>query len=131
MRYSVLSFIILAYTTAAFAQDHVEETTTETANRKALLKAAVARNRGEISAMEPLNGEGQGVVIGFSSGAVLNCYGSQSCKEFSGTPNATVEHLAISKQGKSEVIWASYPQGALYQCMNNTCKKFLWDGEQN
>ena len=131
MRHSVLSFIILAYVATALAQDPLEATTTEASNRKAILKAAVARDRGEISAMEPLSKEGQGVIIGYSSGAVLNCYGNHSCKEFSGTPNTAVEHIAISKRGKSEVIWVSYPQGALYQCISNSCNKFMWDGGQD
>jgi hypothetical protein len=131
MRRSVLSFIILAYSTTALAQDHVEATTTQASNRKALLKAAVARDRGEISAMEPSSEEGQGVIIGYSSGTVLNCYSNHSCKEFSGTPNTAVEHIAVSKREKSEVIWVSYPQGALYQCISNSCSKFRWDGVQD
>jgi hypothetical protein len=81
--------------------------------------------------MEPSSKEGQGVVIGYSSGAILNCYGKHSCKEFRGTPGAAVEHIAISKRGKSEVIWAAYRQGALYHCVDNRCNKFVWDKVQD
>ena len=103
---------------------------TATATREALLKAAVARDRGEITAMEPASGGGQGVIIGYSSGAVLNCYGDHSCREFAGTPNAGVEHIAVSRQAASEVVWVSYPQGAIYQCIGYRCEKFVWDGVQ-
>ena len=86
----------------------------------------VARDRGEITAIEPLSKEGGGVIIGYSSGALLNCYGDQSCQEFAGTPNTAVEHIAISNRGASEIIWVTYRQGALYQCANYHCKKFKW-----
>ena len=105
MRYRVLPLLLLAGMTTALAQDTGEASTTDAPSRKDLLKAAVARDRGDISAMEPSTGDGQGVLIGYSSGAVLNCYGDQSCKEFSGTPNTAVQHIAVARRGKSEVIW--------------------------
>jgi hypothetical protein len=131
MRRILLSFTILVYSTTALAQDHVEAATTEALNRKALLKSAIARERGEISAMESSSEGGQGVIIGYSSGAVLNCYNNHSCKEFGGTPNAAVEHIAVTKRGKSEIIWVSYPQGSLYHCISNSCRKFRWDDVQD
>ena len=114
----------------ALAGDSGKAAPTATPTREALLKAAVARDRGDVTAMEPASAEGQGVIIGYSSGAVLNCHGEHSCREFFGTPNAAVEHIAVSRQGTSEVVWVSYPQGAIYQCIGYQCEKFLWDGEQ-
>lgn len=127
-RLLITLFILASGSSTALAGDNVKPTATKAPTREALLKAAVARDRGEITAMEPSSGEG--VIIGHSSGAVLNCYGDHSCKEFFGTPNAAVEHIAVSRQGTSEVVWVSYPQGALYQCISNHCEKFLWDGMQ-
>ena len=114
----------------ALASDSVKGAT-GAPTREALLKAAVARDRGEITAMEPSSREGGGVIIGHSSGAVLNCYGDDHCREFFGTPNTVVEHIAVSRRGASEIVWVSYPQGALYRCSGNQCEKFLWDGVQD
>ena len=128
MRRAVLSLIIIASSAAALAQDRGEPTTTEPSSREALLKGMIARERGEITAIEPSSKEG--VIIGYSSGAVLNCYGEQSCKEFDGTPSTAVEHIAVSDHGASEIIWVTYRQGALYQCAINRCRKFEWHGSQ-
>ena len=129
MRHSVFWVITLILINGALAQDK-RQTNADASDREALLKAAIARDRGEISALEPSAGEVQGVIIGYSSGAVLHCYGTQSCMEFGGTPHANVEHIAISSQEGAEVIWVSYAQGALYKCTGVTCRKFVWDGEQ-
>ncbi len=115
---------------AALGGDDDKTAPSAAPTREALLKAAVARDRGDITAMEPASREGQGVIIGHSSGAVLNCYGDHICSEFLGTPNAPVEHIAVSLQGTAEVVWVSYPQGAIYRCMDKRCEKFLWDGDQ-
>jgi hypothetical protein len=96
--------------------------------RQELLKDAVAKSRGEITAMEPLLTQGRGVIIGYSSGAVLNCSGDRDCVEFGGTPSSPVEHIAISKRASQDVAWVAYGQGALYQCTRNQCRKFDWDG---
>ena len=127
MRHNVLLLLFFFCCSPALAQNDVEGGATEASDRKALLKAAVARDRGEISALEPDSSQRGGVVVGYSSGAVLHCYGNQGCKEFSGTPNAPVEHIAVSSREKLEIFWVSYPQGALYQCVDNTCTKFIWD----
>ncbi len=130
MRHILLSFIIVVCSTTALAQDPAGAGATDASKREALLKAAVARDRGDISVMEPVPGDGRGVVLGYSSGAVLQCYGNHSCIEFSGTPNLAVEHIAISKREKSEIVWVSYPQGALYRCVGDACSKFIWRGSQ-
>ena len=131
MGHTLLLLLALISSHHAIAEDNPKvDTTNYTSNREALLKAAVARDRGEITAMEPSSQASGGVIIGYSSGAVLNCYGDHSCKEFGGTPNAAVEHIAVTRQAQSEVIWVSYPHGGLYRCMRKECSKFLWDGVQ-
>ena len=129
MRHSPLWIITLLFFHAALAQDS-RQTDADASDREAFLKAAIARDRGDISALEPSSGEAQGVIVGYSSGAVLHCYGTQSCMEFGGTPHASVENIAVSGQAGAEVIWVSYPQGSLYKCSGATCRKFIWDGEQ-
>lgn len=121
MRNSLYALLMTTAITPSFAQD------TAAPNRDALLKAAVARDRGSITALEAFEDAGQSVVVGYASGAVLVCQGERSCTEFGGTPNTAVEHLAVSGNGAAAVIWASYPQGALYRCSKATCRKFLWD----
>ena len=73
--------------------------------------------------------DGSGVAVGYSSGSVLNCFGEQSCREYMGTPNTAVQAIAVSKRGGEEIIWVSYQYGALYQCLESRCIKFLWDGK--
>lgn len=127
---TLLLFLTLTFGHHAIADNNLQGEKTGTSNREALLKAAVARDRGEITAMEPSSQASGGVIIGYSSGAVLNCYGDHSCTEFGGTPSAAVERIAVTKQAQSEVIWVSYPHGGLYRCMRKECNKFLWDGVQ-
>ncbi|MEH6593441.1 MAG: hypothetical protein V7746_24455 [Halioglobus sp.] len=130
MRSTILWFIIFASSAVTLAQDREEATTMEPSSREALLKGMVMRDRGEITALEPSSQEGGSVIIGYSSGAVLNCYGNQSCKEFNGTPNMAVEHIAVSSRGASEIIWVTYRHGAIYQCAIKNCSKFDWDGPE-
>lgn len=126
MHHAVLWSIIFAFSAAAMAQDFKGTSNQNPSSRESLLKQMVAQDHGEITAIEPLSKEGGGVIIGYSSGAVLNCYGDQSCQEFAGTPSAAVEHIAVSNRGASEIIWVTYRQGALYQCVNFRCEKFKW-----
>ena len=130
MRRIFFSLIIVTSCAAASAQDSSQASASEATSREALLKALVNRDRGEITAMEPSSGEAGGVIIGYSSGAVLHCYGDQQCMEFSGTSNTGVEQLAVSRRGEQEILWVSYPQGALYQCADFTCSRFNWVGTQ-
>jgi hypothetical protein len=134
MRYALL-FLIMVFPASSLAQDstHAEatpdrDTLLKTAvNRDALLKAAVSRDRGRVTAMEAFGAPGNGVAVGYSSGAVLNCRGENQCVEYSGTPSAPVEHLAVSGQEGSEVIWVAYGQGSLYRCVGRICSRFVWD----
>ena len=126
MRPAALSSIFIAFTVAALAQDPSAAATTEPENRKTLIRELVAQDRGEVTAIEPSSKEDGSVVIGYSSGAVLICNGNQSCRKFGGTPSVSVEHIAVSRDGASEIIWVTYRQGALYQCANNQCGKFMW-----
>ena len=130
MERTLLLFLGLTLGHHTLAADTSSLDTAGTSNRDALLKAAVARDRGEITAMEPSSQASGGVIIGYSSGAVLNCYGDHSCREFGGTPSAAVERIAVTRQAQSEVVWVSYPHGSLYRCMRKECNKFLWDGVQ-
>jgi len=126
MRYILFCCAVLAASASTLAQDQGGATNSNAADRKALLKAAVARDRGEITALEPLTGTAQGVVVGYSSGAVMNCYGENICKEYGGTPNIAVEHIGVSTRGALNVVWVSYPRGVLYQCIKTLCKRFIW-----
>jgi len=121
MRYLLYTLLALTVIVPSFAEDAASP------DRDALLKAAVARDRGSITALEALGDAGQSVVVGYASGAVLVCQGESSCTELGGTPNTAVEHLAVSGNGAAAVVWASYPQGALYRCSKVNCRKFLWD----
>jgi hypothetical protein len=122
---SLLWIILVALCAATFAQDQGESSPTPSSNRKSLLKDLAAQNRGDITAIEPSSKDDGGVIVGYSSGVVLNCISDQDCRKFDGTPNVAVEHIAVSKRGASEIIWVTYRQGALYQCEDNSCIKFL------
>ena len=122
---SVLSIILIPLCAASFAQDQGESSPAASSNRKTLLRELVAQERGEITAIEPSSKEDGSVIVGYSSGVVLNCKSDQDCREFNGTPNVSVEHIAVSKRGASETIWVTYRQGALYQCVDNSCIKLI------
>jgi hypothetical protein len=126
MRPAALSLIVFAFTVSALAQDPSGADTTEPDSRKTLLRELVAQDRGEVTAIEPSSKEDGSVVIGYASGAVLVCDDNQSCRKLGGTPSVSVEHIAVSKNGASEIIWVTYRQGALYQCANSQCGKFMW-----
>ena len=125
MTRSVLSIILIALCAVAFAQDHGESSPTPSSNRKTLLRDFAAQNRGDITAIEPSSKDDGGVIVGYSSGVVAKCMSDQDCRVFDGTPNVSVEHIAVSKRGVDEIIWVTYRQGALYRCEDNSCIKFL------
>ena len=130
MRLAALSFIFFVFTVSALAQDTSGVANTEPTSREALLRQLVAQDHGEVTAIEPSSKEDGSVVIGYASGAVLICDDNQSCRKFGGTPSVSVEHIAVSRNGASEIIWVTYRQGALYQCANNQCGKFTWHDKQ-
>ncbi len=124
-RVKILLFV-LAFNTPAYAQTPDKTSTAGTSSRETLLKDFVARDRGEITALEASSGGNGGVIVGYSSGAVLHCLGSGSCTEFTGTPNTAVEHIAVARDGKGDIAWVSYRHGALYRCRGQRCSKFHW-----
>ena len=126
MRKILLLLAVLSAGASTLAEAQGDPAAGEAPSREALLRAAVGRDRGEITAMEPNPVKGQGVVIGYSSGAVLRCYGENICEEFGGTPNIAVQHLAVSRRGQVDITWVSYSRGALYQCVDRMCTRFVW-----
>ena len=134
MRY--LFLILLAVgSTAANAHNSEENTAakpTSTESRKAFIKDALdqGRGHGEITAMEPSARAEGGVIIGYASGTLLNCYGNESCRAFTQTPSTPVStpvmEIAVTRRGSSEIVWATYPHGVIYQCVNFVCSEFTW-----
>jgi hypothetical protein len=125
MMRAVLSIILIALCAVTFAQDHGESSPTLSSNRKELLRDLAAQNRGDITAIEPSSKDDGGVIVGYSSGVVAKCMSDQDCRVFDGTPNVSVEHIAVSKRGVYEIVWVTYRQGALYRCEDSSCVKFL------
>jgi hypothetical protein len=128
MRATAFLFFILIFPATAFAQQQGESTSAQASNRKALLQEMVKQDRGDITAMEASSKEDGSVILGYSSGAVSVCNENKPCTEFAGTPNVPVQKIAASRNGASEIIWASYRQGAIYRCINNQCSKSVWHG---
>lgn len=124
MRYTFLLFITLLFTGVSAAQDRESGTAVEPLTRDALLKRAVAQDRGDITAMESSSKHSGGVVIGHSSGTLFHCYGDDDCREFDGTPSQAVEDIAVSRRGDLEIFWVAYRHGVLYQCINYQCREF-------
>ncbi|MEE4144213.1 MAG: hypothetical protein V2I26_05380, partial [Halieaceae bacterium] len=79
--------------------------------------------------MEASRGDGGGVIIGYSSGAVVHCPGESDCRVFEGTPGSTlvggVTAIAVSWRDQREVTWVAYPHGILYRCADYVCREFL------
>ncbi len=96
-------------------------------SREELLKAAVSRERGDVAAMEASGRDGGGVYIGHASGAVLNCVGADTCTEFGGTPKLAIRRMAVSTEGRREILWVSYRHGAIYRCVDRQCTKVNWN----
>ena len=127
MRYLLFFLLAIVPVAPVPAQEGGESGAAVSPGREALLRAAVTRDRGTITALEPHPAGAGGVVVGHASGAVLNCYGEDRCTEFSGTPAAAVERIAVSRAGDGAVIWVTYPYGALYRCEEDSCSRFIWD----
>jgi hypothetical protein len=98
-------------------------------DRDALIKRALAGDRGEITVMEPSSIDGKGVIIGYSSGAVVQCYADNNCRAFDGTPASTlvggVTAIAVSRRGNGEEVWVAYQHGILYRCADYSCREVL------
>ena len=84
--------------------------------------------------MEPSSVDGRGVILGYSSGSVVNCYGENSCQLMDGTPSSAVvgevSDIAVSRRAGRDVIWVAYPHGVLYRCADGFCREFRSDGIQ-
>lgn len=120
---------------ALSAQGAGETPASSAANsRQALIKQSLARDHGEITAMEPSSVDGRGVILGYSSGSVVNCYGENSCQVMDGTPSSAVvgevSDIAVSRRGARDVIWVAYPHGVLYRCTDGFCREFRGEGIQ-
>ena len=94
-----------------------------------VIKRALAGDRGEIAVMEPSSIDGKGVIIGYSSGAVVQCYADNNCRAFDGTPASTlvggVTAIAVSRRGNGEEVWVAYQHGILYRCADYFCREVL------
>jgi hypothetical protein len=117
--------ILIAVSSVSFSQDREKPAQTTSSEREALLKKLVAQNSGEITAIEASSMQDGSVIVGFSSGTVLICSRTKDCHQFANTPSVAVEQLAVSKQGTTVVVWVTYRQGALYQCIERRCEKVL------
>lgn len=98
------------------------------ASRDALIRSELARDKGEITALEPSGLDGNGVYLGYSSGALVHCYGDDSCRDFAGTPGGAVtgavSGIAVSSGAGKDIVWVAYPHGIIYRCSNHTCREF-------
>ena len=118
--------ILLFISAAGLAQ--AQQPASESA-RTEIIKSALARDRGEISVMEPSTRDGGGVYVGYSTGTLLHCRGDATCTEFKGTPNVAVRDIAVSHRGDRDILWIAYPLGGFYQCLSYQCSRFEWDSE--
>jgi hypothetical protein len=124
MRRIATSLLLLAATAGGMAQGTDRQATEE---RMARIRELVSQDSGDITALEPSTLGNGSVLIGYSSGTVVRCDPAQICDELTGTPNIAVQGIAASKQSASEVVWVSYGQGALYQCVDRQCAKVVRD----
>ena len=89
MRYAVLLSILAVISANTAAQEPpAAAAPAAKSSRDAVIRSALARDHGEITAMEAALRDGGGLFIGYSSGAVVHCYGKESCRAFDGTPSS-------------------------------------------
>lgn len=122
--------LVFALVPVAYAQTPGgAPTAAQKLDRDALIKRALAGDRGEITVMEPSSIDGKGVIIGYSSGAVVQCYADNNCRAFDGTPASTlvggVTAIAVSRRGNGEEVWVAYQHGILYRCADYFCREVL------
>lgn len=102
--------------------------------RAAAIKNALARERGDITAMEASSIAGGGVFVGYSSGMVVNCRGDGTCREYSGLPtgpvSGEVRDISISRNGDQQIVWVAHPHGVLFRCENYRCVEIVAALEQ-
>jgi hypothetical protein len=129
MRYALYFSIVAVISANTFAQGSPGAVPPDSkSSRDALIRSALARDHGEITAMEASPREGGGVFIGYSSGAVVNCQGKKFCRAFDGTPSSAVtgavQGLSVSRSGSAEIVWVAYPHGVIYRCLDYVCREF-------
>lgn len=132
MGYALFFSIFAAFCVSAFAQEQPGSVAaTSKSSRDAVIKSALARDRGEITAMEAAHSDGGGVFIGYSSGAVVKCRSKAGCKAFDGTPSSAVtgavQGISVSHSGGTDIAWVAYPHGVVYRCVDSFCREFDHD----
>lgn len=132
MHYALLFSILAVISANTCAQDAPASSTSVTKNtRDAVIRSALARDHGEITAMEAALVDGGGIFIGYSSGAVAHCRDEGGCKTLDGTPSSAITgaalNISISRSGNTEVAWVAYPHGVLYRCAGDLCSEFDHD----
>jgi hypothetical protein len=129
MRYAIAFSIVAVISANALAQDSpAAAAPSSKSSRDAVIRSALARDNGEITAMEAAQREGGGVFIGYSSGTVVNCFGNAGCRAFDGTPSSAVagavRDLSVSRSAGADIVWAAYPHGVVYRCSDYFCREF-------
>jgi len=132
MGYALFFSILAGFASNAFAQeppDAVEATSKS--SRDAVIKRALARDHGEITATEAAHSDGGGVFIGYSSGAVVRCQSHAGCRALGGTPSSAVTgavlDISVSHSGGTDIAWVAYPHGVVYRCVDALCREFDHD----
>jgi hypothetical protein len=128
MRFAVLLSLLAVISANTVAQEPpAAAAPAAKSSRDAVIRSALARDQGEITAMESAPRDGGGVFIGYSSGAVVHCHGKQSCRAYDGTPSSAVtgavQRLSVSSNGGAEVVWVAYPHGVVYRCVDYLCRE--------
>jgi len=95
-------------------------------SRDQVLRSVLALEKGEITVIEASSADG-GVIIGYTSGALVACSGDADCRTFEGTPSGAVigavTDIAVSLRAGKEIIWAAYPHGVFYRCVDYACRQ--------
>jgi hypothetical protein len=124
MRYALVFPILAVISANTLAQD----SPASKSSRDAVIRSALARDNGEITAMEAAVRDAGGVYIGYSSGAVVHCSGKGGCRAFDGTPSSavagSVTDLGVSRSAGAEIVWVAYPHGVVYRCSDYFCREF-------
>jgi hypothetical protein len=129
MRYALVFSILVVISANTLAQDSpAAAAPASKSSRDAVIRSALARDNGDITAMEAAQRDGGGVFIGYSSGAVVNCHGNAGCRAFDGTPSSavagSVTDLGVSRSAGAEIVWVAYPHGVVYRCSDYFCREF-------
>tara|TARA_R110001599_G_scaffold353883_1_gene602232 strand:- start:14083 stop:14481 length:399 start_codon:yes stop_codon:yes gene_type:complete len=132
MHYALLFSILAVVSANTFSQDSpASPAAVSKSNRDAIILSALARDHGEITAMEAAQLDGGGIFIGYSSGAVAHCRDEGGCKTLDGTPSSAIAgaalNISISRSDNVEVAWVAYPHGVLYRCAGDLCSEFDHD----